>query len=307
MRNTGAEYTSSERTPTILPELAELLPPLSGEQFAALENDILQNGCYSPIIVNEDLVVIDGHNRQRICEQHGLPYRMAVFAFDDLLEAKQWALDTQKGRRNLDKWELGKIALRLKPEIEARAKANMSAGGGDQKSDAAKSGLTTLSNPIPTVNTRKELAGSVGIGEVTMGKVMQIDEHAPAAVKEALDKKELSVNQGYNITRQVQDLPEEEREQAALAAVEVEKAKKEIREKDAEIDRQSKIAGIFCKAFEKAVVLTPTEENVRIWARCTRMTREEMEDTVKESRELAGVFTSIADLMERLLPERGTL
>ena len=283
MRNTGAEYTSSERTPTILPELAELLPPLSGEQFAALENDILQNGCYSPIIVNEDLVVIDGHNRQRICEQHGLPYRMAVFAFDDLLEAKQWALDTQKGRRNLDKWELGKIALRLKPEIEARAKANMSAGGGDQKSDAAKSGLTTLSNPIPTVNTRKELAGSVGIGEVTMGKVMQIDEHAPAAVKEALDKKELSVNQGYNITRQVQDLPEEEREQAALAAVEVEKAKKEIREKDAEIDRQSKIAGIFCKAFEKAVLLTPTEENVRIWARCTRMTREEMEDTVKES------------------------
>ena len=307
MRNTGAEYTSSERTPTILPELAELLPPLSGEQFAALEKDILQNGCYSPIIVNEDLVVIDGHNRQRICEQHGLPYRMAVFAFDDLLEAKQWALDTQKGRRNLDKWELGKIALRLKPEIEARAKANMSAGGGDQKSDTAKSGLTTLSNPIPTVNTRKELAGSVGIGEVTMGKVMQIDEHAPAAVKEALDKKELSVNQGYNITRQVQDLPEEEQEQAALVAVEVEKAKREIREKDAEIDRQSKIAGIFCKAYEKAVLLTPTEENVRIWARCTRMTREEMEDTVKESRELAGVFTAIADLMERILPERGTL
>ena len=307
MRNTGTEYTSSERTPTILPELAELLPPLSGEQFAALEKDILQNGCYAPIIVNEELVVIDGHNRQRICEQHGLPYRMAVFAFDDLLEAKQWALDTQKGRRNLDKWELGKIALKLKPEIEAKAKANMSAGGGDQKSDAAKSGLTTLSNPIPTVNTRKELAESVGIGEVTMGKVMQIDEHAPAAVKEALDKKELSVNQGYNITRQVRDLPEVEREQAALVAVEVEKAKKEIREKDAEIDRQSKIAGIFCKAYEKAVLLTPTEENVRIWARCTRMTREEMEDTVKESRELAGVFTAIADLMERILPERGTL
>ena len=50
------------------------------------------------------------------------PYNMAVFAFDDLLEAKQWALDTQKGRRNLDKWELGKIALKLKPDIEARAK-----------------------------------------------------------------------------------------------------------------------------------------------------------------------------------------
>ena len=269
MRNTGIEYTSAERTPTILPELAELLPPLSGEQLAALEKDILQNGCYAPIIVNEDLVVVDGHNRQQICTRHDLPYKMAVFAFDDLLEAKQWALDTQKGRRNLDKWELGKIALKL--------------------------------------DTRKKLAASVGLGERTMGKVMQIDEHAPAAVKEALDKKELSVNQGYQITRQVQDLPEDEQGQAALDLVELEKAKKEIREKDAEIDRQSKIAGVFCKAYEKAVLLTPTEENVRIWVKCTRMTKEEMEDTIQESHELAGVFTSIAGLMEHLLPERGTL
>ena len=307
MRNTGTVYTSAERTPAVLPELAELLPPLSGEQLEALEKDILQNGCYSPLIVNEDIVIVDGHNRQRICEKHNLPYKMAVFAFDDLLEAQQWALDTQKGRRNLDKWELGKIALKLKPKLEARAKANMSAGGGDQKSEDAKSGLTTLSNPISAVNTRKELADSVGIGEVTMGKVMQIDENAPDVVKESLDKKELSVNQGYNITRQVMALPEEEREEAALIAVETEKAKKEIREKDAEIDRQSKIAGVFCKAFEKAVLLEPTEENVRIWVKCTRMTREEMEYSIKESRELAGAFTAIAGCLERLLPERGQL
>ena len=138
MRNTGILYSSTERKPVVLPELAELLPPLSGEQLAALEADLLRNGCYSPIIVNEDLAIVDGHNRQRLCEEHGLPYQMAVFAFEDLLEAKQWALDTQKGRRNLDKWELGKIALKLKPEIEAKAKANMSAGGGDQKSEDAK-------------------------------------------------------------------------------------------------------------------------------------------------------------------------
>ena len=299
MRNTGIEYTSAERTPTILPELAELLPPLSGEQLAALEKDILQNGCYAPIIVNEDLVIVDGHNRQQICTRHSLPYKMAVFAFDDLLEAKQWALDTQKGRRNLDKWELGKIALKLKPDIEARAKANMSAGGGDQKSEHARSGSATLPNPISTVDTRKELADTVGLGERTMGKVMQIDE--------ALDKKELSIYQGYQITKQVENVPEGQREQAALEAVELAKAKKEIQEKDAEIDREGKIAGVFCKAYEKAVLLDPTEENVRIWAKCTRMTRDEMEDTVKESRELAEVFRTIADLMERLLPERGTL
>ena len=304
MRNTGIRYNSKERMPTVLSEMAELLPPLSGEQLAVLEADLLANGCYAPVIVNEDMVIVDGHNRQKLCQQHGIPYEMAVFSFVDLLEAKQWALDTQKGRRNLDKWELGKIALKLRPEIEARAKENMSLGG--QAYKPSEEGLTTLSN-LPPVNTRRELADSVGIGEVTMGKIMQIDEHAPAAVKEALDKRELSVNQGYQITRQVQDLPKDEQGQAALELVELEKAKKEIREKDAEIDRQSKIAGVFCKAYEKAVLLTPTEENVRIWVKCTRMTREEMEDTIQESRELAGVFTAIAGFMERLLPERGTL
>ena len=303
MKNTGITYTSAERSPVILPEMAELLPPLSEEQLSALEQDILRNSCYSPVIVNEDLVIIDGHNRQRLCEKHQIPYMMAVFAFEDLLEAKQWALDTQKGRRNLEKWELGKIALKLKPEIEARARANMSAGGGDQKSEDAKSGLAILPNPISAVNTRKELADAVGLRERTMGKVMQIDEHAPDAVKEALDKKELSINQGYQITKQVQDLPEEERDQAALEAVEQEKAKKEIRKKDAEIDRRSKIAGVFCKAFEKAVLITPTEENVRIWAECTRMTPEELADTVQEARELSETFSTIADIMEqKILP-----
>ncbi len=190
MHNTGIICSSAERTPTVLPEMAELLPPLTGEQLAALEADILKNGCYSPVIVSEDMVVVDGHNRQRLCEQHGLPYQMAVFSFESMLEAKQWALDTQKGRRNLDKWELGKIALRLKPDIEARAKENMG---------TRKDLLTTLSEgqpPALPVNTRKELADTVGIGEVTMGKVMQIDEHAPAAVKEALDSGDLSINQG---------------------------------------------------------------------------------------------------------------
>ena len=305
MKNTGIIYSSTERTPVVLPEMAELLPPLSEEQLGALEADLLKNGCYTSIIVNEDLVVIDGHNRKSLCDKHGLPYQMLVFAFDDLLEAKQWALDTQKGRRNLDKWELGKIALKLKPELEARAKSNQSAAGGDKTDKGAL--LVNSPKALPPVNPRKEMAEAVGIGDQTMGRIMQINEHAPAAVKEALDKKELSINQGYQITKQVEDLPEEQREQAAQEALDILRAKKEIQEKDAEIDREGKIAGVFCKAYEKAVLLDPTEENVRIWAKCTRMTRDEMEDTVKESRELAEVFRTIADLMERLLPERGTL
>ena len=182
-----------------------------------------------------------------------------------------------EGRRNLDKWELGKIALKLRPEIEARAKANQ----------VPVQTFRQHCRKFRTCGHPQRIGCIRWLGERTMGKVMQIDEHAPAAVKEALDKKELSVNQGYQITRQVQDLPEDEQGQAALDLVELEKKRRSGR-RMRKIDRQSKIAGVFCKAYEKAVLLTPTEENVRIWVKCTRMTREEMEDTIKESRELPG-------------------
>ncbi len=186
--------------------------------------------------------------------------------------------------------------------MEARARENMAVGGGDQKSKDAKSGLATLPNPISAVNTRKELAEAVGLGERTMGKVMQIDEHAPAPIREALDSGDLSINQGYNLTRQLQEVPEEEREEAAAQAVELVKAKKELQALDAEADRRGKIAGLFCKAFERAVLLTPSEENVRLWVEGTRMRTDEIEDSVKEARELSGVFAAIADILERMLP-----
>ena len=301
MKNTGITYTSAERSPVILPEMAELLPPLSAEQSAALEEDLLRNGCYSPIIVNEDMVIVDGHNRQSLCEKHGLPYTMAVFSFEDLLEAKQWALDTQKGRRNLEKWELGKIALKLKPEIEAKARVNQSAAGGDKFSEKPLS--ATLPEAVSAVDTRKELAEAVGLGERTMGKVMQIDENAPEAIKEALDKKELSINKGYDLTRQLQDVPEDQREQAAAELLEYEKAKKTLKQQESEIDRRGKVANLFCKAYEKVALLTATEENVRCWTEGTRMTPEELRDTVKESREIAHVFAAIADIIEqKILP-----
>ena len=291
MKNMNIEYSSTEKTPIVQPEFAELLPPLTEEQFDALEKDIAANGCYAPIIVNEDLVVIDGHNRKSVCEKHGVPYRMMVFSFEDTLEAKRWALDTQKGRRNLDKWELGKIALKLKPEIEARARANMGT-----RTDLS----ATLPEGFRATDTRKELAESVGIGERTMGKVMQIDDNAPEAVRRALDSRELSVNQGYLITKQVQEFPEEEREEAAMLAVEREKARREIREKDAEIDRRGKIAKLFSKAFEYAIQLDPSTENIRIWTECARMIPTEIEDNIKEADELSQIFHEIADRLREI-------
>ena len=171
----------------------------------------------------------------------------------------------------------------------------MSAGGGDRKSDVAKSGLVNSPNPISAVDTRKEMAQAVGIGEQAMGRITKLDENAPQALKDALDRKEISVNRAWKIMKAVQQFPPEEQESAAAEMV---SAVREINQSDAEADRRGKIAGLFCKAYEKAVLLTPTEENVRIWTECTRMTREEIEDSVQDSYELAQTFQTIGDLLK---------
>ena len=306
MRNTGTLYRSTEKAPKVFPEFRDLLPPLSQKQQAALEKDILQNGCYAPLIVDQELRIVDGHNRHVICKDHEIPYTMLVFEFEDALEAKQWALDTQKGRRNLDNWELGKIALKLKPDVEARAKKNMSAGGqAFHPGNVTKEGMATLPNlpsSTATVVTRKELADSVGLGERTMGKVMQIDENAPEVVKDALDNKELSINQGYNLTRQLQQVPEEQRENAAKDALE--NLRKEVKKKDAEIDRKTKIAKRFCAVYEKINLLEVSEDNIRIWVDCTRMKPDEIADAAEESYRHSEMFREIGDILKNtVLPE----
>ena len=264
-----------------------------------MEADILQNGCYGPIIVNEDLVVIDGHNRLTVCREHDIPFQMLVFSFVDMLEAKQWALDTQKGRRNLTIWELAQIGLKLRPDVEARAQANMSAGG---QAYSPKEGRTPVYNLPEPVDTSRALADAVGIGRTTMNRAIQIEEHGPEAVKEALDQNEISVKQGYDITKQVQALPKEDREQAAADLLEAQ-YRKAVEKLDSDLAERERIARLFCKAYEKAALLEATEENVRAWVESTRMTPAEMSDTVTDSLNLSQVFRDIAEIMQtKVLP-----
>ena len=91
---------------------------------------------------------------------------------------------------------MGKIALKLKPEIEARAKANQ----GTRTDLSVKS----PKGYAPT-DTRKEMAQAVGICLRTL----------PPSLKEALESKKVSVNRGWKILKAVQQLPMEEQESAA--------------------------------------------------------------------------------------------
>ena len=138
------------------------------------------------------------------------------------------------------------------------------------------------------------------------GQVMQIDEHAPAAVKEALDKKELSINQGYNLTRQLRRC---RRNSGSRQLSPLWRLKRPKGRSGRRIRRSTSGAGspaCFVKAFEKAVLLEPNRGECAAWVECTRMNQEELTDTVKEARELAETFSSIADILEQsILPSQG--
>ena len=136
-----------------------------------------------------------------------------------------------------------------------------------------------------------------------MSRVMKIDQDAPVSVKDALDHGELSLNQGYNITKKLQQLPVEEREQTAQKAIEWAKAQKELKKRDAETDRRTRIALSFSRAFEHATQLTPTKENVYCWTDCSRMKPSEMSLNAAIARQLGQTFFTIADIIEQeILP-----
>ncbi len=253
MDKTKREYLSTERSPVIDPELRDLLPPITNEERGALAADILKNGCYSPIICMEDMTLLDGHHRYDVCTEHGIPYRMVILGFEDKLAAKEWMVNTQKGRRNLTKYQLGQIALKLKPEIEARARAKES----KRKTTFPKSEKSFL----PSVNTTKELADSVGISRDTMNKILQIDAHAPAPIKEALENNGMSINQAYNAVKNLEAVPEEERGAQATRMV----MERDFQRYSKRIDSEGAIAQSYIDGIGKPYHMKVSEENVRIW------------------------------------------
>ena len=110
-----AEADRVKDTITILPELEAYIPPLSTDEFSHLERDILENGCretlliwstYESVVYNNGStnpinILVDGHNRYRICQRNKVEFNVALKEFYSLQEAKHWMIRNQLGRRNL--------------------------------------------------------------------------------------------------------------------------------------------------------------------------------------------------------------
>ncbi len=120
------------------PEFADQIPPLTEEEFQQLEANILNDGeVINPIIVWNG-VIVDGHNRFRILEQHPeVPYKTFEKKFSDRSEVVAWICKNQLGRRNLTSDQRTYL-------IGKQYKAEKSSHGGDRgtKRDATTGEFT---------------------------------------------------------------------------------------------------------------------------------------------------------------------
>lgn len=86
------------------PVLEAVCLPLAEDEFNLLESQILRDGCLDALKVWDregELVLLDGHNRMKICKKHNMPYDTSTIEIESAEDAIIWIVDNQKGRRNI--------------------------------------------------------------------------------------------------------------------------------------------------------------------------------------------------------------
>lgn len=174
-------------------DLRNLLPPLSDEEQRGLEESILKDGCLTPLILWND-ILIDGHFRYAICTKHQIPFLTQNVEIASLDDAKLWIWHHQQHRRNLTPYQRAEIALKFKPMFVAKAKENQGLGGG----------RGCPSRVIEKqIDTKKELASIAQMSTDTISKAEYIVENADETTKKHLrqGEKGVSINSVYNRLR----------------------------------------------------------------------------------------------------------
>lgn len=134
---------------TVLEPLQNLIQPLQEEEFQGLEKNIIENGCKDSLVIwqttekiinlnsetdNEIFILIDGHNRYKICSIHHITFNIVLMFFADLQAAKNYMLDLQMGRRNLNQIQMAYYrGLRYNNEKITAKTDNFSKDSKDEK------------------------------------------------------------------------------------------------------------------------------------------------------------------------------
>ena len=135
----------------ILQELESLIPPLSNEEFKQLERNILEEGIREPLITWNG-ILIDGHNRYRIAQEHDINYKTLEKEFENINRVKEWMIYNQFGRRNLSNYQRSVLALQLEDVFKEKAKENLKIYNGNQYDAPCQ-----ISDNLQKIDTKKEI------------------------------------------------------------------------------------------------------------------------------------------------------
>ena len=162
---------------TVDDDFRSLIPPLTDDEYMRLERSIIADGVRDPIITWNGTIV-DGHNRYRICQEHGIAFKTAEREFASKDAAKIWIIENQFARRNLTAYDRSVLALALEPLYEAEAKRRMLAGKADPTQKFAGG------------ETREKLADIAGVSHETLRKVKAIEAEAEKGNEAAIEARD---------------------------------------------------------------------------------------------------------------------
>ncbi len=134
-----------------------LLPALSSEEEDRLRASIAEQGfdpAY-PVVVDEDGNVLDGWHRKRIAEELGIEPVIVVKAGLSHWEKVKLAVGRNIDRRQLDRWQTGRLAQKLLPEAEEAA-AERRVEGGRKGGQASGQMSTSSARQAAAASTKTE-------------------------------------------------------------------------------------------------------------------------------------------------------
>ena len=180
------------------PELRDLLPPLTSEEYKQLEKNIVENGFDRNFPIMEwQGFIVDGHNRYDICKKHNIEPIIGTLAYKTKEEVMEWMLDIQLGRRNLTPIQKIAITEKYRPIYEKQAKENQSKYYGNQYD--GKSGLTPNLGEVQNRSneTNTKLSKLAGVGKETYRMGAKILNSGNEKLKQEVLSGEKSINAGY--------------------------------------------------------------------------------------------------------------
>ena len=158
-------------------EFRSLCPPLSREEYSGLEAKLKAEGCVDPLRFWQDdpagPSLIDGHNRQTICNDLGIGYKTLGMSFPDRESVVLWIMRNQLGRRNLDPDKASEFRGRIFNAAKAQHGGDRKPARNRQDQDATvascpeTAGIRGVSK-APLEKTATALAEEFGVSERTI-------------------------------------------------------------------------------------------------------------------------------------------